>query len=395
VRACDAATFVTSELRRPLAQLRTDTASGLLWSSYLQLYFTSTSTIFQAIVTVCIAIRVLHGALSPGEFVSLTGLFGNCITPLQTVSSLQRMAIMNAGSLKAIDEVLSATLLDEGAGDDQAEPLNPHVSRIELAAVAFRYAADAPLALHATSLTFQVPSYNVLCGGSGSGKSTLLSLLMRFRPPSSGAVLFDGIDVRTRSLRSFRKLTGVVFQECLIFNGTVRSNIAFGHAEGDAGSVEQAARRAEIHDFILETLPGGTTPRSAQRVSGGSRAGSCSESAWHEPWRVVRGSCCLMRRRVRSILPLRRASSRRSWRCGQRVSPSSRSRTGRAPPCKRTQSSCFAKGASRSKGLIKSSLRGMASLGRWCRSGMLDVVNDSGNTGHRVINPVPSVARVM
>src|SRR5438045_1516273 len=91
-----------------------------------------------------------------------------------------------------------------------------------------------------------------LVGESGGGKSTLTKLLPRFHDPASGAVLWDGLDLRDASLSSLRKQMALVTQETVLFNDTVRHNIAYGRPEATDAEVQEAARIAFAHDFISE-----------------------------------------------------------------------------------------------------------------------------------------------
>ena len=112
-----------------------------------------------------------------------------------------------------------------------------------------------------------------LVGPSGSGKSTMLALLQRFYDPSEGAVKLDGKDLRTLKQRALRRHIGVVLQDALLFNETVRDNIAYGRPGASPAEIEAAARAANAHEFILK-LPGGydsIVGERGNRLSGGER----------------------------------------------------------------------------------------------------------------------------
>ncbi len=95
-----------------------------------------------------------------------------------------------------------------------------------------------------------------LVGPTGSGKTTVMNLLNRFYDVTSGAVLFDGIDVRDMNIKSLRDNVGIVLQESVLFTGTVRDNIVFGKTDATDEEVIDAAKQANIHDFIM-TLENG------------------------------------------------------------------------------------------------------------------------------------------
>jgi subfamily B ATP-binding cassette protein MsbA len=112
-----------------------------------------------------------------------------------------------------------------------------------------------------------------LVGPSGAGKSTFVDLVPRFIEPSRGRILLDGVDVRELSLESLRGLVGMVTQEVILFNDTVRANIAYGLAEVDEARLVAAARAANAHDFIARLPQGYDTPVGERGVlfSGGER----------------------------------------------------------------------------------------------------------------------------
>ena len=110
-------------------------------------------------------------------------------------------------------------------------------------------------------------------GPTGAGKSTLLALVSRFADPSEGRVLVDGVDLRALDLDVLRRNVGVVFQESLLFRGTVAENIAFGDPAAGRDAIERAARTAGAHAFIAE-LPRGydtTIEEAGHNLSGGQR----------------------------------------------------------------------------------------------------------------------------
>jgi ATP-binding cassette subfamily B protein len=116
----------------------------------------------------------------------------------------------------------------------------------------------AQLAVDSVSAAFPFGSYVVLCGGSGSGKSTVLNVMLQFRRAESGAIEFDGVDtLRVGKIEAFKAQVGVVFQETMLLDGTVRENIAYGLPNVSDADVEQAARRAEVHDVVTKLLPNG------------------------------------------------------------------------------------------------------------------------------------------
>jgi ABC-type multidrug transport system fused ATPase/permease subunit len=111
-----------------------------------------------------------------------------------------------------------------------------------------------------------------LVGPSGAGKSTAAKLMLRFYDPDEGSIRLDGHDLRDLTLRSLRENVAMLLQETLVFDGTVRENIAYGKPDATDEEIEAAAKAADAHDFIL-ALPEGTIRPSARR-GGCSPAGS-------------------------------------------------------------------------------------------------------------------------
>ncbi|HJS22451.1 MAG TPA: ATP-binding cassette domain-containing protein [Steroidobacteraceae bacterium] len=127
--------------------------------------------------------------------------------------------------------------------------------------------------LHEVSLKVRAGERVAFVGKSGGGKSTLVSLLPRFYDPTSGAVLLDGYDVRDYRLTDLRNQVSFVSQDVVLFNDTIRANIAFGREDVPPQSVEAAARAAHVLEFASE-LPEGLDARVGDRgglLSGGQR----------------------------------------------------------------------------------------------------------------------------
>ena len=138
--------------------------------------------------------------------------------------------------------------------------------------VSFSYSSDRG-GVKNLSLKIRQGDFAVFVGQSGAGKSTIVNLLTRFYDPDKGRILFDGVDLRQATIRSLRSQIGLVSQEVILFNGSVRENIRMGYLEANDEEVEAAAKSAEIHDFILTLPQGYDTPvgdRGGQ-LSGGQR----------------------------------------------------------------------------------------------------------------------------
>jgi ATP-binding cassette subfamily B protein len=128
-------------------------------------------------------------------------------------------------------------------------------------------------ALHDVSMRVAAGELVCIVGPNGAGKSTLAHLLMRLHEPTSGRILIDGVDIATVSLHSLRSQIGVVPQHVLLFNATVRDNIAYGRPEPSQAQIEAAARAARAHDFVVRLPQGYDTVIGDRglRLSGGQQ----------------------------------------------------------------------------------------------------------------------------
>jgi subfamily B ATP-binding cassette protein MsbA len=201
-----------------------------------------------ALVYGSLAIR--NGFLTTGAFVAfLTALFA-MYTPIKRLSRVNAtlQAALAAGS--RVFEVLDRH--DEVPEAENAVPLPRMKGEIEYRSVGFRYTDGQGEVLRSVSFVARPSEVVAIVGTSGAGKTTLVNLLPRFYDVSEGAVLIDGIDVRQATLGSLRRQIGLVTQETVLFNDTVRANIAYGMDDIDEARVESAARAAFAHDFILD-----------------------------------------------------------------------------------------------------------------------------------------------
>jgi ATP-binding cassette, subfamily B, bacterial MsbA len=154
-----------------------------------------------------------------------------------------------------------------------AVELPPLRRAIEFRDVHFGYGDEARVVLRGVSLTVPAGKMVALVGESGGGKSTLTKLLPRFHDPTSGKVLWDGIDLRDAKIASLRRQLALVTQETVLFNDSVRYNISYGRPDATDEQIHQAARTALAHDFIIE-LPDGYDTIIGERgifLSGGQR----------------------------------------------------------------------------------------------------------------------------
>ncbi len=144
---------------------------------------------------------------------------------------------------------------------------------MEFRGVHLRYPGTTSETLAGIDLVVEPDTTVAVVGATGSGKTTLVNLVPRFYDATSGTVLVDGRDVRDVTLSSLRGQIGFVMQDSVLFSGTIRENIAYGRPEATDAQVEQAARAAQAHDFVVD-LPQGYETLVGERgvkLSGGQR----------------------------------------------------------------------------------------------------------------------------
>lgn len=223
-----------------------------------------------AFVLVLGATKIVQGHISPGDFVSFVVAIFYSYTPIKRLSRANNSIQQGVACYERIQEILNSK--SQIVEHPKAYPLPPVKGSVKFENVSFGYNEMMPVL---QEVSFEVmPNETVaLVGLSGAGKTTIINLLSRFYDSTSGKITIDGIDIREVSLSSLRSQIGLVTQELILFNDTVRNNIAYGLEEISLDKIKEAAKAAKAHDFITklpkeyETIIGekGTLLSSGQR----------------------------------------------------------------------------------------------------------------------------------
>jgi len=212
--------------------------------------------------------QILSGQLAAGKFFSFVAAVLLLYQPVKQLGRVGQLAMIGAASGQRVFEILDA---QSTVRDDGKQVLAPFQSAIRYEAVDFDY-GDRPV-LTKLDLTIAKGEVVALVGPSGGGKTTISNLLPRFWDPTGGRITIDGVDIKEATMASLRSQLAVVTQETVLFNDTVRANIAYGRPQVSQDEVERAARMAQAHDFIMQ-LPQGYDTRLGERaviLSGGQR----------------------------------------------------------------------------------------------------------------------------
>jgi len=214
---------------------------------------------------------VLGGHCSVGTLVAflayLSGLFG----PVQGLSGTYSAVQRASASIGHVYSILDAQ--DPLADAPDACVLASVHGAVQFEQVSFAYAPERAPVLRDFSLDVAPGERVAVVGPSGSGKSTLMALLQRFHDPISGSIRVDGVDLRQIAQKSLRRQIGVVLQEAVLFDDSIRANIAYGRPEASLAQIVEAARSAHAHEFILRLPRGYDTPvgERGKLLSGGER----------------------------------------------------------------------------------------------------------------------------
>ena len=218
------------------------------------------------------AFLVIKGELTIGQLIAFRIISGYVIGPLLRVATSWQTFQQVALSIERLSDVVDAKAEGEGDSADQL-PLPPVAGEVTFQGVDFRFNEEAPMVVKNVNFTIPAGSFVGIVGRSGSGKSTIMKLLPRLYEPEAGRILIDGYDIAKLELGSVRRQIGIVPQDSLLFDGSIRENITLTAPEASSEEITHAARVACAHDFIMD-LPQGYGSRVGERgsaLSGGQR----------------------------------------------------------------------------------------------------------------------------
>jgi ATP-binding cassette subfamily B protein len=252
-------------------ETRNKIASAAFLSTMVERTVTISVLMLHLVVLAIGAYLATKGQITIGTFVTFESAFWEVSYNIAHVMHFIPVSISSAAAIRHIQE-----LLDEPTrgADRPGAPDLPRITHdITFDRVTFQYESSQTPVLDNLSLKLNVGKSIAIVGPSGSGKSTLLNLILRLYVPDEGRVTIDGVDVRKVTLDSLRRSMAVVFQENMLFNMSIRENIRLGKEGATDAEVEEAAKKAEIHRYIMSLPQRYDTPvgERGDTLSGGQR----------------------------------------------------------------------------------------------------------------------------
>jgi glucan exporter ATP-binding protein len=242
----------------------------LNWWAVVNVLTRGASTIAVIVIVLIGTILHVNGKASIAEIVTFMGFANLLISRLESAMQFAARLFLQLPGLEEYFGVLDA----KTSVPEQPDAVELEVPKGEVAfeAVSFAY-PGGPAILSDVSFVAQPGSVIALVGSTGAGKSTAMNLLQRLWDPTAGRVAIDGQDISHVTLESLRRSIGVVFQESMLFNRSIRDNLRIGSPDATDEQVEQACRLADAHDFIMRQPQGydTTVGERGATLSGGQR----------------------------------------------------------------------------------------------------------------------------
>ena len=213
---------------------------------------------------------IFRDRLTIGGLVAVLGVMGDVIEPVLVLTGVGQQLQAASGSMARIGEILDA--VPDIRDADDAVDVPALRDRLTLQGVDFSYVPGRPV-LADVDIEIPAGSRVALVGASGCGKSSILHMVLRLYEPDAGSVTIDGVDVRRVRLASLRGQLGVVYQETVLFDATIRENVALGKPDATDAEILEALRAAEMDEYVTELTDGLESPIGERggQLSGGQR----------------------------------------------------------------------------------------------------------------------------
>ncbi len=229
--------------------------------------------VFNVIILIAGGLFLYNGSINFGEYSTFIVSVNLFIAPVQTLIQFMEQWQNGATGFRRFNEIMDVPEEEDAPG---AEDIGEVRGEVELRDVSFSYEKDGERdVLNHVSLKIDKGSKTALVGPSGGGKTTICHLIPNFYrlDENSGSILIDGRDIRSITMNSLRKSIGIVQQDVFLFGGTIRDNIAYGSLEASDEQIVEAAKKANLHDFVM-SLPNGYDTEIGERgikLSGGQK----------------------------------------------------------------------------------------------------------------------------